>query len=57
MEYSEVQKIAKDTIEHIKSKITAGMKLTDIRKLCENKMLASGADSFWYPAFSWDVRL
>lgn len=51
MEYSEVQKIAKDTIEHIKSKITAGMKLTDIRKLCENKMLASGADSFWY----WDI--
>lgn len=51
MEYSEVQEIAKDTIEHIKSKITAGMKLTDIRKLCENKMLASGADSFWY----WDI--
>lgn len=51
MEYSEVQKIAKDTLEHIKSKITAGMKLTDIRKLCENKMLASGADSFWY----WDI--
>ena len=51
MEYSEVQKIAKDTIEHIKSKITVGMKLTDIRKLCENKMLASGADSFWY----WDI--
>ena len=51
MEYSEVQKIAKDTIEHIKSKITAGMNLTDIRKLCENKMLASGVDSFWY----WDI--
>ena len=51
MEYSEVQKIAKDTIEYIKSKITAGMKLTDIRKLCENKMLASGADSFWY----WNI--
>lgn len=51
MEYSEVQKIAKDTIEHIKPKITAGMKLADIRKLCENKMLASGADSFWY----WNI--
>lgn len=51
MEYSEVQKIAKDTIEYIKTKLTAGMKLTDIRKLCENKMLASGADSFWY----WDI--
>ena len=42
MEYSEVQKIAKDTIEHIKSKITVGIKLTDIRKLCEDKMLTSG---------------
>lgn len=51
MEYSEVQKIAKDTIEYIKTELTAGMKLTDIRKLCENKMLASGADSFWY----WDI--
>lgn len=51
MEYSEVQKIAKDTIEYIKTKLTAGMKLTDIRKLCEDKMLASGADSFWY----WDI--
>ena len=51
MEYSEVQKIAKDTIEYIKTKITAGMKLTDIRKLCEDKMLASGTDSLWY----WDI--
>lgn len=51
MEYSEVQTIAKDTIEYIKTELTAGMKLTDIRKLCEDKMLASGADSFWY----WDI--
>ena len=27
------------------------MKLLDIRKLCEQKMLELGADSFWY----WDV--
>ena len=51
MEYSEVQKIAKDTIEYIKTKIAAGMKLAEVRQLCEEKMLASGADSFWY----WDV--
>ena len=51
MEYSEVQKIAKDTIEYIKTKIAAGMELAEIRRLCEEKMLASGADSFWY----WDV--
>ncbi|WP_295094609.1 M24 family metallopeptidase [Ruminococcus sp.] len=51
MKYAEVQKIAKDTIEFIKTKITAGMKLTDIRQLCEDKMLELGADSFWY----WDI--
>ena len=51
MNYSEVQKIAKDTIEYIKTKIVAGMNLLDIRKLCEEKMLESGADSFWY----WDI--
>ncbi len=51
MEYSEVQKIAKDTIEYIKTRISAGMELAEIRRLCEEKMLASGADTFWY----WDV--
>ena len=51
LEYFEVQKIAKDTIDYIKKEIRAGMKLTDVRRLCEEKMLALGADSFWY----WDV--
>ena len=51
MEYYEVQKIAKGTIDYIKKEICAGMKLTDVRRLCEEKMLALGADSFWY----WDV--
>ena len=51
MKYSEVQKIAKDTIGYIKNEICTGMKLTDVRRLCEEKMLARGADSFWY----WDV--
>lgn len=51
MKYSEVQKIAKDTIEYIKNEIHAGMKLTEVRRLCEDKMLALGADSFWY----WDI--
>ena len=51
MEYFEVQKIAKDTIDYIKNEICTGMKLTDVRRLCEEKMLALGADSFWY----WDV--
>lgn len=51
MEYSDVQKIAKDTIQYIKTKIYAGMELREVRKLCEDKMLALGADSFWY----WDI--
>lgn len=51
MEYQQVQKIAKDTIEYAKQNIVAGINLLDIRKMCEDKMLELGADSFWY----WDV--
>lgn len=51
MEYREVQKIAKDTIEYIKKQIKPGMNLIEIRKLCEQKMISLGADSFWY----WNV--
>ena len=50
-EYSCVQKIAKDTIEFIKTEIKPGMLLSQVRSLCEEKMLELGADSFWY----WDV--
>ena len=48
MEYKEVQKIAKDTIEYAKKNIYAGMSLIEIREMCERKMLELGADSFWY---------
>lgn len=51
MDYQQVQKIAKDTIEYARQHIKAGMNLLDIRKMCEEKMLKLGADSFWY----WDV--
>lgn len=51
MEYKEVQKIAKDTIEYVKKNIYAGMSLIEIREMCERKMLELGADSFWY----WDI--
>ena len=51
MEYKEVQKIAKDTIEYAKKNIYAGMSLIEIREMCERKMLELGADSFWY----WNV--
>ena len=52
MKYKDVQQIAKDTIDFAKKNIKPGMKLLDIRKLCEQKMLELGADSFWY----WDVE-
>ena len=51
MEYREVQKIAKDTVEYIKAQIYSGMNLKEVRSLCEEKMCSLGADSFWY----WDI--
>lgn len=51
LEYREVQQIAKKTIEYAKKIIKPGMNLVDVRKLCEQKMLELGADSFWY----WDI--
>ena len=51
MEYTQVQKIAKDTIDFARKNIRPGMNLMDIRKMCDAKMLELGADSFWY----WDV--
>ncbi len=51
MDYKQIQKIAKDTIEYLKSEIHSGMNLLEIRKKCEEKLLELGADSFWY----WDI--
>lgn len=51
MEYKDIQKIAKETISYIKTAIKPNMNLLDIRRLCEEKMLSLGADSFWY----WDI--
>lgn len=49
--YSRIQLAAKQTIEYIKKMIKPGMNLIEIRRACEEKLLESGADSFWY----WDV--
>ena len=51
LDYSDVQKTAKETIRFIKTKICPGMTLKEIRALCEDKMIDLGADSFWY----WDI--
>lgn len=49
--YSQIQQVAKQTIEYIKKIIKPGINLLEIRKLCEEKLLELGADSFWY----WDI--
>ncbi len=49
--YKGVQRIAKQTIDYIKNIIKPKMNLLEIRKLCEEKLLELGADSFWY----WDI--
>ena len=51
MNYGEVQSIAKHTLCFIKNMIKPGMKLREVRMLCEEKMMELGADSFWY----WEV--
>ena len=48
MEYKEVQKVAKDTIEYARKNIHSGMTLIEVREMLEKKMLVLGADSFWY---------
>lgn len=49
--YKQVQGMAKQTIEYIRQVIRPGMKLAEVRNLCEQKLLDLGADSFWY----WDI--
>lgn len=43
-----VQKAAKDTIAFLRQQIRPGMTLSEVRALCEAKLLELGADSFWY---------
>ena len=50
-EYRDVQNIAKETIEYIKTEIRPGMPLKEVRRLCEEKMILLGANSFWY----WNI--
>ncbi len=39
MEYQQIQKIAKDTMEYARRHIKAGMNLVDIRKMCEDMVI------------------
>lgn len=51
MEYFQVQQIAKQTMEYLRRQIQVGMALPELRRLAEDKMIALGADSFWY----WNI--
>lgn len=48
MNHFQVQQIAKNTMEYLKTQICVGQSLLEIRNICESKMLELGADSFWY---------
>ena len=51
MTIHDMQNLNRDTIAYIANVIQPGMTLRNVRTLCEEYMLAHGADSFWY----WDV--
>lgn len=49
--YFAMQDLNRETIKYAADRIQVGMKLPDIKALCEDYLLKNGADSFWY----WDV--
>lgn len=51
MTIHDMQNLNRDAIAYIATVIHPGMTLRNMRNLCEEYMLAHGADSFWY----WDV--
>lgn len=48
MEHREVQRIARETMAYLAARLRPGMRLTEVRALCEAHMRELGADSFWY---------
>jgi methionine aminopeptidase len=46
--YTKVQKIAKETIEHLSKKITSGMSEKEIADISNEFMKSKGVQSFWY---------
>lgn len=49
--YFAMQNLNREAIKYAADMIQVGMKLTDIKSLCEEYLLKNGADSFWY----WDI--
>jgi len=48
MDYRQVQQIARQTIQQIRTEVRAGMTLLQVRECCEKIMRELGAESFWY---------
>lgn len=48
MNHCQVQGIAKNAMKYARQNIKPGMSISYIRKMLEDQMLESGADSFWY---------
>lgn len=46
--YFAMQNLNRETIKYVADIIQVGMKLPDIKALCEDYLLKNGADSFWY---------
>lgn len=51
MSIRDMQNLNRETIAYISSVLKPGMTLQHVRRLCEEYLLAHGADSFWY----WNV--
>lgn len=46
--YIAAQRVARQTIEMLRQTLRPGMRLVDVRALCEAHMRGLGAESFWY---------
>ncbi len=48
MTHYDMQELNRKTIDFAIQQIRVGMSLTELREICEQYLLANGADSFWY---------
>ena len=56
MTIHDMQNLNRDTISYVATAIKPGMRLHDVRYICEEYMLAHGADSFLFFLSCWFVQ-
>lgn len=44
----DMQELCRKTMQYAEQHIAPGLRLSDVREICEQYMLDNGADSFWY---------